>query len=79
MAFSVADVGQSKSYNIGCHVKFIDSDKYYQQPLSKLARSTNKIEKEKTKTLYDEHLAFQHRYYKNFFTSELAEEEKECC
>ena len=57
----------------------MDSDKYYQQPLSKLARSTNKIEKEKTKTLYDDHLAFQHRYYKNFFTSELAEEQKECC
>ena len=36
-----------KCYNIGCHVKFIVSVKYYQQPLSKLARSTNKIEKEK--------------------------------
>ena len=29
-----------KSYDIGRHVKFIDSVKYYQQPLSKLARST---------------------------------------
>ena len=28
--------------------------------------------------MFDDHLAFQHRYYKNFFTSELAEEEKEC-
>ena len=66
-----------KSYNIGCHVKFIVSVKYYQQPLSKLARSTNKIEKEKIKTLFVDYFAFQHRYYKHLFLPELTKEKKE--
>ena len=37
------------TYNIGRHIKFIDSTKYYQQPLSKLARSTNPNEKRELK------------------------------
>ena len=65
-----------KSYNIGCHVKFKVSVKYYQQPLSKLARSTNKIEKEKIKTLFVDYFAFQHRYYKHLFLPELTEKKK---
>ena len=66
-----------KSYNIGCHVKFIVSVKYYQQPLSKLARSTNKIEKEKIKTLFVDYFAFQNRYYEHLFLPEMTEEKKE--
>ena len=68
-----------KSYNIGCHFKFIVSVKYYQQPLSKLARSTNKIEKEKIKTLFVDYFAFQHykHYYKHLFLPELTKEKKE--
>ena len=34
-----------KSYTLGRHVKFIDSVKYYQQTLAKLARSTDTNEK----------------------------------
>ena len=37
-----------KSYNIGRHLKFIDSIKYYQQPLSKLARSTTSARKKES-------------------------------
>ena len=66
-----------KCYNIGCHVKFIVSVKYYQQPLSKLARSTNKIEKEKIKTLFVDYFAFQNRYYEHLFLPEMTEEKKE--
>ena len=40
-----------KSY-IGNHVKFIDSIKYYQQPLSKLARSTEPAEKKRISSLF---------------------------
>ena len=38
-----------KAFNIGRDVKFIDSTKYYQQPLSKLARSTDPNEKRELK------------------------------
>ena len=38
-----------KAFNIGRHVKFIGSTKYYQQPLSKLARSTDPNEKRELK------------------------------
>ena len=38
-----------KAYDIGRHVKFIDSTKYYQQPLSKLARSTDPNEEKRIK------------------------------
>ena len=36
-----------KSYSLGRYVKFIDSVKYYQQPLAKLGRGTDENEKEK--------------------------------
>ena len=60
-----------KSYNIGCHVKFIVSARYYQQRLSKLARSNSKIEKEKIKTLFVDYFAFQNRYYEHLFLPEM--------
>ena len=41
-----------KSYNIVRHVKFIDSVKYYQQPLSELARSTMSEEKKKKNRVF---------------------------
>ena len=41
-----------KTYNIGRHVKFIDYIKYYQQPLSKLARSTDPTEKKRISSLF---------------------------
>ena len=41
-----------KSYTIGNHIKFIDSVKYYQQPLSKLASSANAEEKSRIKSLF---------------------------
>ena len=58
-----------KSYNLGCHVKFIDSVKYHQQPLAKLARSTNKNEKKRTPSLFLDYLAYVHVYYSQFSLS----------
>ena len=49
-----------KSHIIGNHVKFIDSIKYYQQPLSKLARSTEPAEKKRISSLFLDYLGFQH-------------------
>ena len=61
-----------KSYNIGNHVKFIDSVKYYQQPLSKLARSTTSEERERTGCLFLEYLGFQHPCYRIMSASTLS-------
>ena len=45
-----------KSYTIGNHIKFIDSVKYYQQPLLKLASSANAEEQSRIKSLFLEDL-----------------------
>ena len=58
-----SDLTTLKSYNIGRQVKFIDSVKYYQQPPSKLARSTTSEEKKRIECLFLEFLDFQHPYY----------------
>ena len=52
-----------KSYIIGRYVKFIDLARYYQQPLSKLARSTTSEEKIRIECLFLEFLGFQHPHY----------------
>ena len=52
-----------KSYTNGNHVKFIASIKYYQQSLSKLARSTEPAEKKRISTLSLDYLGFHHPYY----------------
>ena len=56
-----------KSYSLGRHFKFIDSVKYYQQPLAKLARGTDKNEKERIRSLFLDYLAYVHLYYSEFF------------
>ena len=63
-----------KAYNIGRHIKYIDSTNYYQQPLSKLARSTDPNEKKRIKSLFIDYLGYVHFYYSNFFL-QLDEEE----
>ena len=65
-----------KTYNIGRHVKFIDYIKHYQQPLSKLARSTNPTEKKRISSLFLDFLGFQHPYYSTFFLQDLSEEDR---
>ena len=40
-----------KSYNLGKHIKFRDSTKFNQQPLSQLANITNNVEKQCIKSL----------------------------
>ena len=61
-----------KSYDIGRHVKFIDSVKYYQQSLSKLARSTmSEGKKKELSVCFQNILAFNtltiaNSFYKNF-------------
>ena len=62
-----------KSYTLGRHVKFIDSVKYYQQPLAKLARSTDANEKKRIRSLFLDYLAYTHPYYSKFFL-DLGEE-----
>ena len=61
-----------KSYNLGRHVKFIDSVKY-QKPLSKLARSKKK---KRIESLFLEFLGFQHLYYSKFFLQQLSEDDR---
>ena len=56
-----------KSYTIGKHIKFVDSVKYYQQSLSKLAGSANDEEKTRIKSLFLDYLAYVHPYYSKFF------------
>lgn len=41
-----------KSHNIGRHINFIDSTKYYQQPLLKLVRSTDVNKKQRIRSLF---------------------------
>ena len=41
-----------KLYTLGCHVKFTDLVKYYQQPFSKLACSIDKNEGKNSKPVY---------------------------
>ena len=65
-----------KSYNIGRHVKFIDSFKYYRQPLPKLVRNTTSEEKKRIKCFFLEFLGFQHPYYSKFFLQELSEDDR---
>ena len=65
-----------KFYIIGRHVKFIDSVKYYQQPLSKLARSTTSEEKIRIECLFLGFLGFQHPYYSKFFLQSLSEDDR---
>ena len=60
-----------KSYTLGRHVKFIDSIKYYQQPHSKLARSTNVNKRKRNRSLFIDYLRFQHPYYSNVFWKSL--------
>ena len=62
-----------KSYTIGKHIKFIDSVKYYQQPLSKLASSANAEEKTRIKSLFLDYFAYVHPYYSNFSMTLLKE------
>ena len=62
-----------KSYTLGRHVKFIDSVKYYQQPLAKLAWSTNTKEKKRIRSLFLDYLAYTHPYHSKFFL-DLGEE-----
>ena len=65
-----------KSYTTGRH-KFIDSVKYYQQSLSKLATSTSADEKGKIKNLFPDYLGYVHPYYSLFFMNELSQKDKE--
>ena len=65
-----------KFYTICNHVKFIDSIKYYQQPLSKLARSTKPAEKKRIFSLFLDYLGFQHPYNSTFFLHDLLEEDR---
>ena len=65
-----------KSYSTGRHTRFIDSVKYYQQPLSKLASSTNADEKSRIKKLFLEYLEYVHPYYSTLFVDELSQENK---
>ena len=65
-----------KYFSIGNHVKFIGSVKYYQQPLSKLARSTTPDEKQRIRCLFLDYLGFQHPYYSKFFLKDLSEDER---
>ena len=53
----------SKSYGNGNHVKFIASIKYYQQPLSKLARRTEPAEKKRISSLSLDYLGFHHPFF----------------
>lgn len=52
-----------KSYTLGRHRKFIDSVKYYQQSLAKLAKSANEDEKKRIVRFFLDDLGFQHLYY----------------
>ena len=65
-----------KSYALGRQVKFMDSVKYYQQALSRLARSTDSSERERIQSLLLDYLAFQHPYYSQLFLSDLTEEDR---
>ena len=58
-----------KSYTIGKHIKFMDSIKYYQQPLSKLASSPNSEGRSRIRSLFLEYLEHVHPYYSKFFMS----------
>ena len=53
----------------------MESVKYYQQTLSKLARSTTSEEKIRIECLCLEFLGFQHPYYSKFFLQELSEDD----
>ena len=65
-----------KSYNIRKHIKFIDSIKYYQKPLSKLAKSTDNAGKKSIKSLFLDYLGLQHVHDSQFFLTELSEENR---
>ena len=56
-----------RSYTLGRHVKFIDSVKFYQQPLVKLARTADANEKKRIRSLFLDYLAYTHPYYSKFF------------
>ena len=66
-----------KAYNIGRHIKFIDSIKYYQQPLSKLARSANAKEQARIKSLFLDYLGYINPYYSKFFMCKLSHEDRQ--
>ena len=51
-----------KSYTLGLHVKSIDSIKYYQQSLAKLARSTHANEKKRIRNLFLDYMSCTHPY-----------------
>ena len=55
-----------KFYTLGRLLKFIDSVKYYQQPLAKLARSTDANEKKRIRSLFLDYLTYAHLYYSRF-------------
>lgn len=65
-----------KLYTLGCHVKFADSVKYYQQPFSKLACSIDKNERKNSNPVYwlpcDSKSIIQ-----QFFLEELTDEERD--
>ena len=65
-----------KSYIVSRRVTLIDSVKYYQQPLSKLASSTTSEEKLRIECLFLEFLGFEHPYYSKFFLQELSEDDR---
>ena len=56
-----------KSCTLRRRIKFIDSVKYYQQPLAKTARSTDANEKKRMGSLFLDYLAYTHPYYSKFF------------
>ena len=59
-----------KSYSLGHQVKFIDSVKYHQQPLAKLAGNTDKNEKKRIHSLFcSNYLAYVQVYYSQSFLS----------
>ena len=65
-----------KSYTLGLHVKSIDSIKYYQQSLAKLARSTDANEKKRIRNLFLDYMSCTHPYWSQFFL-DLGEENTE--
>ena len=55
-----------KSYTLGRYVKFVDSIKYYRQPLPKLARSFDANENKRIRGLFLDYLAYTHPYYSKY-------------
>lgn len=54
------------SYTIANHRKFVDLGKYYQQSVSKLAQSTDEIEKKRISALFKDFPGYKHPYFNTF-------------